>query len=368
MRHLRLNSFVVGPADSETALIALGAAGAVDREAARLRLKILLARHKEEWSRFDDLFEAYWIGQGRKRSSAVPAQGRGEDWRPEIWGNHLVDAEGTAAGPADAQEDRTMPSGKVAASLKTTLAKTDLRRVVDPQEIAAAEQLALRLARAMIYRLSRRYRFDTSGSKLDFRRIIRRSIAHGGVPIELARKDRPDQPVEIVLLVDVSGSMKPYSRFFLQFMKGMVAGWKDTDAYLFHTRLVRVTDALRERDPMTAMTRLSLMAGGFGGGTKLAESLRQFNIRHAKRALGSRTVVLIISDGYDTGSPETLSLELARLKKRARRLVWLNPLLGWKGYEPVSRAMRAAMPFIDHFAAAHSLQALAEIEGKLRHL
>ena len=151
-------------------------------------------------------------------------------------------------------------------------------------------------------------------------------------------------------------------------MKGMVASWKDTDAYLFHTRLVCVADALRERDPMTAMTRLSLMAEGFGGGTKLAESLKQFNMRHTKRALGSRSVVLIISDGYDTGSPETLTQELARLKKRARRLIRLNPLLGWKGYEPVSRAMRAAMPFIDHFAAAHSLRAVAEIEGKLRHL
>ena len=120
-------------------------------------------------------------------------------------------------------------------------------------------------------------------------------------------RTRPDRPVRIVLMLDVSGSMKPYSRFFLQFVKGLVAQWHDADAYLFHTRLVRVTDALRERDPLAAMTRLSLMAEGFGGGTRLGECLEVFNDRYAKRALNSRSVFLILSDGYDTGPPEMLA-------------------------------------------------------------
>ena len=368
IQHLRLNGFVVGPADTETALVALSDSAVTDAQAAGLRLKILLSSRQEEWSRFDELFEAYWFGRGQQRTGTAPSGGRSADWRPEIWSDHLPDAAAAGVDPALSRNSSTTPTGRPAASLKTNLARTDLRHIADPREIAAAETLAVRLARAMTYRLSRRFRFDTSGAKLDLRRIIRHSIAHGGEPIELARKDRPDRPVEIVLLVDVSGSMKPYSRFFLQFMKGMVRGWKETDAYLFHTSLVRVTDALRERDPMTAMTRLTLMAEGFGGGTRLAESLRMFNTRYAKRALSSRSVVIIISDGYDTGSPLVLAAELTRLKKRARRLVWLNPLLGWIGYEPVSRAMQAAMPFIDHFAAAHSLQALSGIEGELRRL
>ncbi|MDH3196263.1 MAG: VWA domain-containing protein, partial [Hyphomicrobiales bacterium] len=144
--------------------------------------------------------------------------------------------------------------------------------------------------------------------------------------------------------------------------------WIDTDAYLFHTRLVRVSEALREKDSIKAMTRLALMAEGFGGGTRLGESLKTFNDRHAKRALNSRTVFVILSDGYDTGTPELLAGELKRLKKRARRIVWLNPLLGWRDYEPVTRAMALALPLIDHFCVANTLESLAEIENDIARL
>ena len=113
------------------------------------------------------------------------------------------------------------------------------------------------------------------------------------------------------------------------------------------------------------MTRLALLADGFGGGTKLGESLKRFNDVYAKRALNSRSVVMVLSDGYDTGAPDLLARELARLKRRAPRLVWLNPLLGWRDYRPVTAAMTAAMPFIDHFAAANTLESLAAIEGEL---
>jgi uncharacterized protein with von Willebrand factor type A (vWA) domain len=174
--------------------------------------------------------------------------------------------------------------------------------------------------------------------------------------------------VRIVVFLDVSGSMKHYSRFFLQFVKGLVSKWLQSDAYLFHTRLVRVTETIRDANMARAMTRLALMAEGFGGGTKLGESLKTFNERYAKQAVNSRTIALILSDGYDTGTPEELAAQLAVLKKRVRRLVWLNPLLGWRAYEPVTRAMQAAMPFIDPFAAANTLESLAALEPELARL
>jgi uncharacterized protein with von Willebrand factor type A (vWA) domain len=366
MQHLRLNGFVVGPAETQTALEALGRADIADRDAVRLGLKTLLTSRHEEWARFDELFEAYWSRCGRARQRLEVADRR-SDRTPRIWADHLPES-GDAAGASGADDRRTTESGRLAASLSISLARTDLRHVANPQEIAEAERLALRLARAMAWRLSRRLRHDNNGARLDLRRTIHRSIPHGGEPIELARKDRPDRPVRIVLLLDVSGSMKPYSRFFLQFMKGLVSAWRESDAYLFHTRLVRVTDAIRERDPMAAMMRLSLMAEGFGGGTRLGDSLKVFNDLYAKRALNSRSVFFIVSDGYDTGTPAHLARELQRLKKRVRRLVWLNPLLGWRSYEPVTRAMAAALPFIDHFAAAHTLEALAAVEGDLHRL
>jgi uncharacterized protein len=131
---------------------------------------------------------------------------------------------------------------------------------------------------------------------------------------------------------------------------------------------VHISEALRERDRGKAMDRLSLMAEGFGGGTEIAGALKTFNDRYARASLNSRSVVILMSDGYDTDPPERLAAELVRLKRRARRLVWLNPLLGWRDYAPVARAMAAAMPHIDLFAAAHSLASLGALEGALARL
>jgi len=365
MRHLRLNGFSIGPDDTALALRTLRDFGAVSQQAARQSLKILLARQREEWSRFDELFEAYWLARGAVRSGLAVTKEKA-DTIPPIWSRELPQSH-----PPESQPDKAAhPRDSVvpAAQRKSALVAADLRHIADPGEIALAEQMAIRLARAMRYRLSRRFHFDNAGRRLDLRRTIRRNIGHGGTLIQLSYKERPERPVEIVLLVDVSGSMKPYSRFFLQFAKGLVSGWAKSDAYLLHTRLVRVSDALRERDPLVALTRLSLLAEGFGGGTRLGECLHQFNRLYAKRALNSRSVVIIISDGYDTDPPQQVAHELDHLKKRARLLVWLNPLLGWQEYQPINRAMQAAMPYIDHFAAAHSLEALAAVESDLRHL
>jgi len=162
--------------------------------------------------------------------------------------------------------------------------------------------------------------------------------------------------------------MKQYSRFFLQFAKGLVGKWLEAEAFVFHTRLLKVSDAMREQNPFRAMTRLSLMAEGFGGGTRIGASLRTFNDRHAAQVLNSRSVVIILSDGYDTDEPELLAGELTRLRKRARRIVWLNPLIGWRDYAPAARAMAAALPLIDCLAPAGTLEELAQIETQLSRL
>ncbi len=376
VHHLRDNGFRVGLAECEAALKVIGGQGAVPLATARRHLKALLTGSAEEWQRFDDLFEAYWMGRGRihtvtRTVGELPSASGAQ--APAVWQRHLDDACGATPDLPQARDDGSETdaaegTGRLVASGQAVRSGTDFRHMTDPAEIAAAEAAALRLAQAMRYRLARRYRAKPGAPRLDLRRTIRRNIAHGGEPIRLVGRHRPDQPVRIVVFLDVSGSMQPYTRPFLQFVKGLVGGWADSDAYLVHTRLVRVTDALRDTDPMKAMGRLALMADGFGGGTRLAEALATFNGGYARRAVNSRTVALVMSDGYDTGSPERLADELARLKRRARRLVWLNPMLGWRDYQPVTRAMAAALPHIDHFAAAHTLDALAALDADLERL
>jgi len=166
-------------------------------------------------------------------------------------------------------------------------------------------------------------------------------------------------------MLDVSGSMTVYARVFLAFLKGLVSHDQKTDAYLFHTTLVRVSDALRDNDTFRAVNRLSLMAQGFGGGTKIGSNLQRFNQQYAARTVTARSVVIIFSDGYDTDPPELVAEALQRLKKRGCKIIWLNPLKGWKDYEPVARGMAAALPMLDLFASANTLDSLAALEPHL---
>ena len=373
--HLRANGFTVGTEESGRIAAYLAERSLSPLSNIRQELKILLTGNKEEWLRFDELFEAYWLATGRVRTHlkrTTSPHVKNPLRHAPMWRDHLADTHAGTEAPqieSDGAGERAgEATGRLIAARHSVDRKTDLKHIVDPDEMRAAEALALRLAQAMRYRLSRRHRAARRGRRIDLRRTIRRALPRGGEPIELFRRTTPDRPVHIVVFLDVSGSMKHYSRFFLQFVKGLVCSWMQSDAFVFHTRLIRVTDAVRDRNSARAMTRLALMAEGFGGGTKLGESLATFNRSYARRLTNSRTVAIILSDGYDTGSPDELATELARLKRHIRRLVWLNPLLGWRDYAPVTAAMQAAQPHIDHFAAANSLESLAALEPQLAQL
>jgi uncharacterized protein with von Willebrand factor type A (vWA) domain len=231
-----------------------------------------------------------------------------------------------------------------------------------------AERAALRIAKAIRYRRSRRRKAARKGSMIDLRRIIRRSVSSGGEPVQLLRRRRPDRPMHLVSLLDVSGSMTLYARVFLAFLRGLIDADQRADAFVFHTSLMNVSDALRDNDSLRAVNRLSMMAQGFGGGTRIGHCLEQFNAQYAGCMLGRRSVVIIMSDGYDTTGSERVGAALARLKRKGCKVIWLNPLLGWKDYAPVAASMAAALPYLDCFAPCNSLQSLIDLEGELERL
>lgn len=372
LQHLRDNGLPLGIESTAASLAALTTLTATDADEVCRALKAVCASNADDFARFDDLFAAFWFpAPGRPRAGHDRATDRATDRGRE--GNaQTAPAGGT--GRADAPDTHGTDQaahdgeGRLTGSRVANLMKVDLREVVTPADIAAASAVATRLARAIRDRRARRRRAAKQGEILDLRRIIRASLATGGDPVRLHCRHRPDRPVRLVALCDVSGSMAVYARVFLAFLKGLMTADLHTDAYLFHTRLVRITDALRDPDAMRAVNRLSLLAQGFGGGTRIGGNLAAFNQHHARARVNGRSVVIILSDGCDTDPPEILAQELARLKKRGCRIVWLNPLKGWQGYAPIAAGMAAALPHLDLFAAANTLESLAALEPEFARL
>jgi uncharacterized protein len=374
MHTLHENAFTVGLKEGADAAQVLASPLAARRDSVRSALKALVCARRSDWQKFDAVFDAFWLGRNVRRVVPLAADARSAR-RPELRQFSGPEAErqtrsGLAeqadpGGDIEADGDAGPAKRTQGASRAERLAETDFRKIHDPEAIAEAHSLAARLAKRMRTRLSRRERARLKGRRLELRRTIRRNVAHGGVPIELVWRKKKRKQLRLVVLLDASGSMSLYTAVFIRFIHGVLDHFREAEAFLFHTRLVHISAAMRERDVTRALDRLSLLAQGVGGGTRIGESLATFNRWHARSVIHSRTCVMIISDGYDTGAPEAMAGEMRRLARRCRRIVWLNPMIGWEGYEPSARGMQAALPFVDLFAPAHNLKSLAAIEPYL---
>ncbi len=371
-RTLRDNGFKVGLAETRDALAILASPAAARPSALKPALRALFCATHSDWQRFDEIFDAFWRGRGMRQKqmlSGSPSESRAP-------GRRLGEAQvpQDALGLPDRVERRPEAESdqsaegrgrREGASRAENLAAADMRHIVDPDDIARAHALAARLARSMRARLVRRDQVRRRGRRLDLRRTIHRNVSHGGTPVDLAWRRRKIKPLRLVMLLDASGSMSLYTAFFVRFLHGVVDAFREAEAFVFHTRLAHVSPSLRDRDVTRAVDKLALMAQGIGGGTRIGECLAAFNRWHARRVINSRTAVMIVSDGYDTGTPEQLGEEMRRLRRRCRRIVWLNPLIGWRDYSPQARGMQAALPYVDLFAPAHNLASLAALEPYL---
>lgn len=231
-------------------------------------------------------------------------------------------------------------------------------------EMRQARELMARMRWRLSLRRTRRLRPARRGPTLDLRRTFRRSLRTGGEPTRLARRERRRKPRPLVILCDISGSMSLYSRLLLHFIHTVSNGREHVETFVFATRLTRITRQLARRDVDAAVQEVTKTVQDWSGGTRIGESLRAFNYRWARRTLGHGAVVLIISDGWDRGDTQLLTQEMARLQRNCHRLIWLNPLLGQQDYRPVTAGMRAALPYIDDFLPAHTLDSLVAL-GKL---
>jgi uncharacterized protein with von Willebrand factor type A (vWA) domain len=233
-----------------------------------------------------------------------------------------------------------------------------------------AKRLIARLALRGPTRRSRRLKISRvrgahgAAAAPDLRRTLRASLRYGGEPIERRWREPSRKPRPLVLVCDVSGSMEPYARMLLQYLHAYVVARRRVEAFVFGTRLTRVTRELAGRQHDAAMARFAATATDWSGGTRIGESLAELNRTHGRR-IGRGSIVVVLSDGWDRGEPEELAEEMARLSRCAHRLVWLNPLKAHAGYEPLTRGMQAALPYVDHFLAGNSIASLAELADLL---
>ena len=205
---------------------------------------------------------------------------------------------------------------------------------------------------------TRRYRPDARGQRLDMRRTLRGSLRTGGEIIDIRKLGRIQQPAPIVALLDISGSMSEYTRLFLHFLHAITDARKRVSVFLFGTRLTNVTRALRARDPDEALASCSQSVEDWAGGTRIASSLHAFNKLWARRVLGQGAIVLLISDGLEREADSRLAFEMDRLHRSCRRLIWLNPLLRFGGFEPKAQGIRAMLPHVDEFRPVHNLSSI----------
>jgi uncharacterized protein with von Willebrand factor type A (vWA) domain len=368
VRAARANGFQAGIKESIDAQRIAQCCGVTDAQRLYWGLRSLLCSGQDDWERFAELFDAYWRPgnlQARYQPMAgAPADKQAGGKAPGGGPGSGTDADGLQAGQGD---DAGSSGTRKGASYRQSLTQTDFRFLADTGSMRDAELLVERLARRMRRRMVRRQRVQRQGRRIHLRRTLRNSLRYGGTPLQLAFRHRTRRQPRLILMTDVSRSMSLYSYVFLRFARGIVTVFRDADAFACHTGLVHITDALRQPDLARVRDSLALISLGWSGGTRIGESLQRFVREYAGR-LNSRTVFIIVSDGLDTGEPELLARQLAHIRRRCRKVVWLNPLLGREGYEPRTGAMLAALPHIDVFAPAHNLQSLLALEPVLTSL
>jgi uncharacterized protein len=336
---------------------ALGAVDASDRNAAYFALRATMCSRRSDLAAFDAAFAELFTAPAPPPSEPPPAL-------DEV-ASLVLPRVAVPGGESPRAVEGDLEVVPAAWSDVELLHEKDFAEYTEGERLAA-RAIMRRLAAAGPQRASRRTRparrrgAPPHAARPDLRRTIRASLRTGGDPFERHWREPSQRPRPLVLVCDVSGSMEPYARMLLQYLQACVAARRRVEAFVFGTRLTRVTGELAGRDPDRALDRAAGAAADWSGGTRIGDALATLNREHGRR-LGRGAIVVLLSDGWDRGEPRQLGREIARLGRCAYRLIWLNPLKASPDYEPLTRGMQAALPHVDHFLAGNSLASLEEL-------
>jgi hypothetical protein len=320
---------------------------------------ILITKH-EHIAIFDRAFDLFW--QAREKNALQELElGKLLRQPPK-----KEQAQGPEPAGGDSDSGREREKEKPEIEKVYTYSEREVLRHKDfahlsPDELQEVKWLIQSLHWNLEQRRTRRKTRAPRGAYLDMRRTIRQNLRYGGQPLELSWRERKLKRRPLVVICDISGSMERYSRVLLKFIYAMSNGLDHVEAFVFSTRLTRITRQLRTRDIDVALDQVSALVQDWAGGTRIGDALKSFNYEWGRRVLGQGAIVMIISDGWDRGDVELLRHEMARLQLSCQRLIWLNPLLGSENYEPLTRGIQAALPFIDDFLPVHNLASLEQL-------
>ena len=356
-RHLREAGIALGLGEqadaTRAAVVALP-----DRERFRMALRAATAKDRDEQEVFDACYPVYWDNLAEADfTDPDPAESVLPPLRIPRRGKQSVQYEGDSSLAGDREVSAA------AYSPQQVPARTDFA-LLAADELEQMSHLLLAIGRQLARSLSRRYQPGTRGVRLDLRRTLRAGLRSGEL-LDLALLRRRQRRLKLALICDVSKSMDLYSRFLIQFMFAFQRAYRRIETFVFSTGLHRITDQLRGPNLSAALDRLSTTVPEWSGGTRIGASLERYLNDYGRTALDRRTVVTILSDGWDTGDIDLLSRCMEEIQRRAALVIWLNPLLGNTGYRPQTRGMQAALPFVDVFAAAHNAASLRRLATTL---
>jgi len=369
-RTLRTAGLRVGPGQVLRAIEAVETVGLRSREDFYWTLHAVFVNRRDQREIFDQAFYVYWRNPRlleRMMEMLLPSVGvPGEPESRKPLNRRLQEAlqPGRGEAPADADEP---PEVEIEATF--TVSDRELLQKKDFEQMSQAEidqalRAIQRLRLPIPERRTRRFRASPRGARIDFRATLRRARNPAGI-LELRRREPRRRPPPLVILCDISGSMSRYTRMFLHFMHAITNDRDRVQCFTFGTRLHNITRALRRRDVDEALAKASTQVADWSGGTRIGQTLHEFNNKWSRRVLGQGAVALLITDGLDREGAAGLAEEMDRLHKSCRRLVWLNPLLRFGGYEPKSQGNKAMLPHVDEFRPVHNLESLGELVAAL---
>ena len=336
----------------------------------RALLRANLISQKEDFPAFDMLFDCFWREQGYERMpmETMEIQGTPTDSQAQEGGDEEGGLEEAAS---ESLPKENVPLENLDEFSVPTYSPQELMNRKDFSEMSVEESRAiaraiLLIATKIATQISRRKKVARKGAAIDPRWTMRRSMKYGGEVIDLVRRKKRIKKTKVVLLCDVSGSMDCYSRFLIQFMYGLQNELWGVETFVFSTSLSRITHLIRTKDIVNALEKISGSILGWSGGTNIGRSLHTFNRSFAPSMLTHRTVVVIISDGWDRGDVSVLEREMQDLKRRCKKIIWLNPLLASENYEPLCKGMQAALPYLDLFLSVHNVKSLVSLGRTLQ--